>query len=308
MSLKRTLRIALRNSKFRVGIGIVTIMAIFALFGPLTTPFDNMGYYPVKFGNTTFPKPTTPSLPPMSQDMVYGPSGVVNVTHYLGTDSFGRDIYAQLTYGMRSSFFIGIVAGGLATLLGLLIGFVAGYKGGWTDEVLMILTNIMLVIPTMALLIIIAAYLPYRGTGIESLIIGLTAWPWAARAVRAQTLSLKNREFVNLARLSGLSDFKIIFDQIMPNMISYVFMVFILQFGGSILAAVGLDFIGLGPTRGMSLGIMLQQAVLWNAITLGYWWWAIPPGLVIAILITGLYFTNTGLDEVFNPRLRRGGE
>ncbi|WP_297549519.1 ABC transporter permease [Thermococcus sp.] len=305
MSMRETFRIALKNPKFKIGITIVFIMALIALVGPLLTPFDNMGYYPIKFGNTTFSKPTTPSLPPMSKDVVYGPEGIVNVTHYLGTDSFGRDIYAQLTYGMRSSFLVGITAGGLATILGLLIGFIAGYKGGWTDEILMMITNIMLVIPTMALLIIIAAYLPYRGVAIESIIIGLTAWPWTARAVRAQTLSLKNREFVHLARLSGLSDFKIIFTQIMPNIISYVFMVFILQFGGAILAAVGLDFIGLGPTKGMSLGIMLQQAVLWNAITLGYWWWAIPPGLVIAILITGLYFINTGLDEVFNPRLRR---
>ncbi|CAB49851.1 ABC transporter permease [Pyrococcus abyssi] len=304
MSLKSTLKIALKNKKFKVGFIIVIIMALIALFGPLITPFDNMGYYPLKFGNTTYPKPGTPALPPMSSDTIYGPEGIVNVTHYLGTDSFGRDIYAQLTYGMRSSFLIGITAGGLATILGLLIGFIAGYKGGWIDEVLMMITNIMLVIPTMALLIIIAAYLPYRGVGIESVIIGLTAWPWTARAVRAQTLSLKNREFIHLAKLSGLGDMKIIFDQIMPNIISYVFMVFILQFGGSILAAVGLDFIGLGPTRGMSLGIMLQQAVLWNAVTLGYWWWAIPPGLVIAILITGLYFINTGLDEVFNPRLR----
>ena len=308
MSLKRTLRIAMKNPKFKIGIAIITLMALLAVFGPLITPFDNMGYYPVRFGNQTFPRPTTPSLPPMSKEVVYGPGTPVNVTHYLGTDSFGRDIYAQLTYGMRSSLFVGLAAGGLATLLGLLIGFVAGYKGGWWDELLMMLTNIMLVIPTIALLIIIAAYLPYRGIGIESVIIGLTAWPWAARAVRAQTLSLKNREFVHLARLSGLNDLKIIFGQIMPNMISYVFMVFILQFGGAILAAVGLDFIGLGPTRGMSLGIMLQQAVLWNAITLGYWWWAIPPGLVIAVLITGLYFINTGLDEVFNPRLRREGE
>ncbi|MFA4661403.1 ABC transporter permease [Pyrococcus kukulkanii] len=299
-----TLRIAWRNRKFKVGIFIVLFFVVFAIVGPYLTPFDNLGYYPVKFGNKIAPKPSLPALKPGEIGEIYTPDGVVKVKHYLGTDSFGRDIFAQLVYGLRSSLFIGLFAGGLATIIGLLMGFIAGYKGGWIDELLMMITNIMLVIPTMALLIIIAAYLPYRGVGIESVIIGLTAWPWTARAVRAQTLSLKRREFVDLAKLAGLSDFKIIFEEIMPNMISYIFMVFILQFGGAILAAVGLDFIGLGPTRGMSLGIMLQQAVLWNAINLGYWWWAIPPGLVIAILITGLYLINTGLDEVFNPRLR----
>ncbi|MFA4641438.1 ABC transporter permease [Pyrococcus kukulkanii] len=301
-----TLRIAWRNRKFKVGIFIVLFFVVFAIVGPYLTPFDNLGYYPVKFGNKIAPKPSLPALKPGEIGEIYTPDGVVKVKHYLGTDSFGRDIFAQLVYGLRSSLFIGLFAGGLATIIGLLMGFIAGYKGGWIDELLMMITNIMLVIPTMALLIIIAAYLPYRGVGIESVIIGLTAWPWTARAVRAQTLSLKRREFVDLAKLAGLSDFKIIFEEIMPNMISYIFMVFILQFGGAILAAVGLDFIGLGPTRGMSLGIMLQQAVLWNAINLGYWWWAIPPGLVIAILITGLYLINTGLDEVFNPRLRGG--
>lgn len=300
-----TLRIALRNTKFKIGIVIVLVFVAWAIIGPLLTPFDSMGYYPVKFGEKIAPKPSLPSLKPGSIGEIFTPQGVVKVKHYLGTDSFGRDIYAQLVYGLKSSLFIGLFAGGLATLIGLAVGFVAGYKGGWADESLMMITNIMLVIPTMALLIIIAAYLPYRGVGIESLIIGLTAWPWTARAVRAQTLSLKQRGFVELARISGMKESKILLGEILPNMMSYVFMVFILQFGGSILAAVGLDFIGLGPTKGMSLGIMLQQAVLWNAINLGYWWWAIPPGLVIAVFITGLYLINTGLDEIFNPRLRR---
>jgi len=299
------LKIALRSTKFKIGLGMVLFFVIVALVGPHFTPFDPLGYYPIKVGKMTLVKASDPNLPPMSVGRIYTPQGEITVKHYLGTDSFGRDLYAQLVYGLRNSLLVGLLGGGIATLVGLLIGFVSGYKGGWVDELLMMLTNIMLVIPTMALLIIIAAYVSYRGILIESVIIGLTAWPWTARAVRAQTLSLKNREFVHLAILGGLSDLKIIFGEIMPNMISYVFMVFILQFGGAILAAIGLDFLGLGPTKGISLGIILQNAVLWNAIQLGYWWWAIPPGLVIALLITGLYAINTGLDEVFNPRLRR---
>ena len=307
MEVRETLRIAFKNKKFIIGISIVGFFAVLAIVGPFLTPFNNLGEYPVKLPNgMVIPKLSPPNLRPGAVNNITTPTGVITVKHYLGTDSFGRDIMAQLLYGLRSSMIVGLLAGSIATLVGILVGFIAGYKGGWTDEALMMLTNIMLVIPTLALLIIIAAYLPYRGIGIESVIIGLTAWPWTARAVRAQTLSLKNREFVSLAKIAGLSDVRIIFNEIMPNMISYTFMIFILQFGGSILAAVGLDFIGLGPTKGMSLGIMLQQAVLWNAINLGYWWWAIPPGLVIAILITGLYFINLGLEGVFNPRLRGG--
>jgi peptide/nickel transport system permease protein len=304
---RSTLRIAIRNNKFRIGVAIVGFFIIFALIGPMFSKFDPLGYYVIKIGERSITKASAANLPPGGMGEIFTPHGVVKVKHYLGTDSFGRDLYSQIVYGLRSSLFVGLLGGGLATLIGLLIGFIAGYKGGWVDEILMMLTNILLVIPTLALLIIIAAYVEYRGILIESIIIGMTAWPWTARAVRAQTLSLKEREFVALAKIAGMKDLAIIFEEIMPNMISYVFMVFILQFGGAILNAVGLDFIGLGPTRGISLGIILQNAVLWNAIQLGYWWWAIPPGLVIALLITGLYFINTGLDEVFNPRLRREG-
>ncbi len=172
------------------------------------------------------------------------------------------------------------------------------------DEILNMLTNIVLIIPVLALLLIISAYLKVRGVFIESLFIGLTAWPWAARAIRAQTFSLRSRDFVDLARLSGMSPIKIIFTEIAPNMMSYLFMTFILQFGGAILTAATLDFIGLGPTQGISLGMMMNMAVLWSALMLGMWWWFIPPGIGITAIVGGLYVMNVGLDEVFNPKLR----
>lgn len=271
---------AFRNRKLRAGLSIVLFFLVLALIGPYISKYKD----PLEYVGAGYQPP--------SKD------------YWLGTTTFGQDVFTQLVFGLRSSFFVGLLGGGLATLIGLIIGFFAGYEGGWIDELLMMLTNIMLVVPTLALLIIIAAYLPYRGVFIQSIIIGFTAWPWTARAVRAQTLSLKAREFVNLARISGRSHLKIIMYEIMPNMLSYVFMVFILQFGGAILAAVGLDFIGLGPTKGISVGLMLQNAVLWNAIQLGMWWWAIPPGLVITLIVGALYFMNVGLDEVFNPKLR----
>ncbi|HOK87357.1 MAG TPA: ABC transporter permease [Fervidobacterium sp.] len=271
---------AFRNIKLRIGLIIVLFFLLLGIIGPMISKYQD----PLDYVGQGYQPPSK--------------------EHWLGTTTFGQDVFTQLVYGIRSSFFVGLVGGGIATIIGLIIGFLAGYEGGWIDELLMMLTNILLVIPTLALLIIVAAYLPYRGVFIQSIIIGLTAWPWTARAVRSQTLSLRTREFVNLARISGRSHMKIIIYEILPNMMSYVFMVFILQFGGAILAAVGLDFIGLGPSRGISIGLMLQNAVLWNAIQLGMWWWAIPPGLVITLVVGALYFMNVGLDEVFNPRLR----
>lgn len=276
---KENLYFAFRNFKFVLGMIIFMFFLVLAIIGPFTTEFD-----PTDYAGPGYQSP--------------------NSEFIMGTTFFGQDVYSQFVYGLRSSFAVGITGGLLATGIGLLIGFFAGYKGGWIDEILMMFTNVMMVIPTIALLIIIAAYLPYRGVTIQGVIIGLTAWPWTARAVRAQTFSLKERNFVYLSRISGCSTLKIIIGDIAPNMLSYVFMVFILQFGGAILAAVALDFIGLGPTQGISLGLMMQNAILWNAVQLGMWWWIIPPGLAITLVVGGLYFMNTGLDEIFNPKLR----
>lgn len=271
---------ALTNGKVLFGLSCFVALGLLAIFGPMLTPFGLE-----EFAGAGY-------LPPSR-------------THLFGTTLMGRDVFTAVVYGLRSTFVIGFVGGTIATLVGLVIGFFAGYYGGrFADEALMMLTNIFLVIPTLALLIILAAYLPYRGILTESIIVGLTAWPWTARAVRAQTLSIKSQEYVNLSRISALKVFRILKEDIAANMFSYVFMVYILQFSGAILAAVSLEFLGLGPTRGVSLGLVIQNAVHWNAVQLGLWWWAIFPGLVLTILIVSLYFINTGLDEVFNPRLR----
>jgi len=270
---------ALRNNKLRLGLVILLFFVVLAVVGPLFTdygPFDYVG----------------PARQPPSPE------------YWLGTTFFGQDVYTQFVLGLQATFQVGLIGGGLGTLLGILVGFTAGYRGGIVDEILNMITNIVLVIPTLAILLIIAAYLEVRGIMMESLFIGCTAWPWAARAIRAQTLSLRSRDFVDLARLSGMKTGKIIFTQIAPNMLSYLLLVFILQFGGAVLAAATLDFIGLGPTNAMSLGLMMNYAVLWNALVFEMWWWFIPPGLAIMAIVGALYVTNVGLDEVFNPKLR----
>ena len=206
---------------------------------------------------------------------------------------------------MRASFVVGVLGGGIAAVIGMLVGFTAGYRGGIVDDILNMLTNVVLVIPTLAVLIVVAAYLTVKGFVTEGIFIGATSWPWAARAVRAQTFSLVSRDFVDVARLSGKGTWNIISKEIAPNMSSYLLMMFILLFGGAILIGATLDFIGLGPSNAMSLGLMMNNAVLWSALQLGVWWWFIPPGVGIVAIVGGLYVMNVGLDEVFNPRLRK---
>lgn len=271
---------ALRNRKLQIGLGVILFFVLLAAFGPLLTDYEPFDYV----------NPTGP-VPPSSK-------------FWLGTTFFGQDVFTQVVMGLRATFLIAILGGGIATLVGMLLGFLAGYRGGILDEIINVLTNIVLVIPTMAVLLIIAAYLQVRSLAMESILIGLTAWPWAARAIRAQTFSLRTRDFLDMARMSGESAFKIIFSEIAPNMMSYLVMTFILQFGGAILNAATLDFIGLGPTNAISLGLIMQYSMMWGALQFGMWWWFVPPGLAITLIVGALYSMNVGLDEVFNPKLR----
>lgn len=274
-----TLYFALRNRKLLIGFGIVVLFMLIAIFGPIFSHHDPMAYD--------------------------GPPGLgPSADYWLGTTMFGQDIYSQFVFGLQASFLVGLFGGGLAAIAGMFIGFIAGYRGGIVDEALSMLTNIVLVIPTFAVLLVVAAYLSVRGIGTEAVFIGLTSWPWAARAIRAQTFSLTSREFVDMARLSGRGTFAIIFGEIAPNMSSYLLLTFILLFGGAVLSAATLDFIGLGPTNGISLGLMMNYSVMNAALQLGMWWWFVPPGIAIAAIVGALYVMNVGLDEVFNPKLR----
>ncbi len=280
-SFREALHFALRNRKLMFGVGITSFMLLFALLGPLFAQHP-----PLEYGGKL-------SLAPTTHD-----------GYWFGTTLLGQDVYAQFVTGLRLAFVVGALGGGIAAVIGMLVGFTAGYRSGIVDEVLNMLTNVVLVIPTFALLLVIASYLKVRGITTESIFIGVTSWPWAARALRAQTFSLTSREFVSLARLSGEKSWKIIFKEIAPNMSSYLFMMFILLFGGAILIAATLDFIGLGPSNTISLGMMMQLSVQNAALQLHLWWWFLPPGLAIMAIVGSLYVMNVGLDEVFNPRLR----
>ena len=227
----------------------------------------------------------------------------------LGTDNFGRDTLTELVRATGISLIIGLIAGTIATFIGLLVGLLSGYLGGWVDDVLMFIANLFTVIPGFILLILIYYSLgpEARGTITCAIIIGVTSWVWTARSVRSQVISLRNRDHVNLSKLSGHSLFRIIMTDILPYIASYVVMAFILQVSSGILAEAQLSLLGLGPktTEVPTLGLMMNWAKLFGAYTSSNAWWAyFPVVLVITFISFSLNLMNTGLDMVFNPTLR----
>jgi peptide/nickel transport system permease protein len=269
----------LRNPKLLFGLTLEVLLVLAAIIAPFFAKYEPL---------------TTTGLGPQH------PGG----TFWLGTDLNGYDMYSQLTNGLRESYLIGALGAAFATVVGLVIGFLAGWRGGWLDEILQLITNVLVMIPSLVLLIVIGSYLTSRSILFEGAFIGLTTWPWVARAVRAQTFSLRSREYVDLARLSGKRPVSIIVKEIAPNMASYLFLVVILLFGSSMLIAASYDFLGLGPSQTVSLGYMMNQAASNSALLYHMWWVFIPPGAVLALMVVALLIANVGLDEVFNPKLR----
>ena len=226
----------------------------------------------------------------------------------LGTDNFGRDVLKELVSAAGTSIVIGLLAGLVATLLGLSLGLLSGYIGGLCDNIIMFFTNIFTVIPGFVLLILISYSIgqEQRGAAVVALVIGLTSWTWTCRSVRSQVISLRNRDHVNLSKLSGHSLVRIILTDILPYIASYVVMAFILQVSSGILAEAQLSLLGLGPktTEVPTLGLMMNWAMLYSAHTNGSWWAYFPVILTITLISFSLNLMNTGLDQVFNPTLR----
>ncbi len=236
-------------------------------------------------------------------------NAVANVkTLPLGTDNFGRDVLKELVSATGTSIMIGLLAGTVATIIGLSFGLLAGYLGGFVDDFIMFITNIFTVIPGFVLLILISYSIgqEQRGAAVVATVIGLTGWTWTARSVRSQVISLRNRDHVNLSKLSGHSLLRIILTDILPYIASYVVMAFILQVSSGILAEAQLSLLGLGPrtTEVPTLGLMMNWAMLYSAHTNGSWWAYFPVILVITLISFSLNLMNTGLDQVFNPTLR----
>jgi peptide/nickel transport system permease protein len=256
--------------------------------------------------------PETGALEPTG---LVSPSDYVNIGQVanvrvlpLGTDNFGRDVLTELVAAIRVSLVIGLVAGTIATAIGLTLGLLSGYVGGRVDDVIMFFTNLFTVIPSFILLILISFSIGQesRGPVTVAVAIGFTSWVWTARAVRSQVFSLRNRDHVNLSKLSGHSVVYIILTDILPYIASYVVMALILQISTAILLEATLSILGLGPrtTEVPTLGLMMNWAMIYQAPILGKWWAYFPVVLIIGMISFSLNLMNTGLDQVFNPALR----
>lgn len=224
----------------------------------------------------------------------------------LGADHLGRDMVSMLISGLKNSLFVGFMAGTLATTLGTFLGVYAGYKGGLLDDVINMVTNLVLVIPSFVVLLLISASLE-EGRSLEliALIIGLTTWTWTTRSVRAQTSSLKSSEHINLARVNGANTLTILVKHILPYLLSYIFMVFIIQVASGILQEASISMLGLGPYDSISLGNIMNDAMKNEALGDGVWWAFIPASMLITSIVFSLYTLNTSMEGVFNPALRK---
>jgi peptide/nickel transport system permease protein len=264
------------------GLVLVLIFTVMAIFGPLIVHTDPGAVTGARL------------QPPSSR-------------HWLGTTQQGQDVLAQVIYGARISMEVGFGAGILATVWSVLVGLTGGYIAGVGSELLSMFANVFLVIPSLPLVVILAAYLPNSGSLGIILVITVTAWAWGARVLRAQTLSLRRRDFVEAARATGENSFKIMLYDILPNELAIIAATFLGSVVGAILTEASIAFLGLGNVTEWSWGTILYWAQVSGAELARAWWWFVPPGLCIALVGTGLAFVNFGIDDLINPRLRAAG-
>ena len=274
------LRYLWSNWKLSTGVALIAILLVFSIVGSLQTEFKR-----TRIGWGEFSKPPSEKYP-------------------LGTDNVGRDMYALMVHGIHQSLKIGLIAGILSTAVGTILGLLAGYSGGLVDTIISTSADIMLTIPGLLILVVLASYLRTTTIELTALIIALFAWAGPTRLIRSQALSLRERPFVPLAKLSGQSDFEIAILQILPNLLPYVMAGFVGSISGAILASVGIQLLGLGPLLTPNLGMILNNAFTGAALFRGMWWWWGPPAVALVMLFIGLFLISIALDEYANPRLR----
>ena len=269
-------------TKAKAGAVLLGVFVLAAIIGPFVAPYD-----------PSFQNPS----PALSLHAPYS-------AHLLGTTQSGQDVLSQLLVGIRLTLELAFIVGLVATVLSVIVGVTAAFLGGVWDEVLSLLTNVVLVIPTLPLLIVLLGYWQTKGQTATILVLSLLSWPWGARVVRAQTLAIRNRDFISAARETGEKTWRIIGYEIVPNEVSLIAASFVNTVLYAIGASVALAFIGVTNLNSWSLGTMLYWAQSQQALQLGAWWWFVPPGLAVALIGTGLVLLNTGIDELGNPRLR----
>ncbi|MDT7798626.1 MAG: peptide/nickel transport system permease protein [Actinomycetota bacterium] len=273
----------LTGGKTVTGLGVIVFFLIIAAIGEWIAPFD-------------------PSA--RSNDLLEGPSG----RHWFGTTHLGQDIFSQVLVGTRSVMLVGLTAGVVATILAVIVGVTSGYLGGTPGEGLSALSNVFLVIPALPLIIIIGSALPSGGDYLVAVVIGFTSWAWGARVLRAQTLSLRGREYVEAARATGESTWRIIFFEILPNLTAVIASSFVGTVIFAVMSEITLAFVGVSSFSNWNWGTILFWAQSQQALAQGAWWWFVPAGLAIAVLGTALSLLNFGIDEFVSPRLRGNGK
>lgn len=272
-----------RNPKSITGLCIMLFFALIAIFAPIIAPYD-----PLQKDYTALLQP---------------PSG----KHWLGTTHMGEDVFSQIVWGTRGVLVVGLTVGVLATCVSVLIGVTAGYVGGWKGDSLSALSNVFLVIPQLPLLIIVASQFDNPSILLIAAVLAVTGWAWGARVLRAQTLSLKNRDFFQASKANGEPIWRIICVEMLPNLMSIIASSFVGTVNAAILNLTTLAFVGVIPITNLNWGTVLYWAQQ-NGAFPNYWWWYIPAGLCIAVLGMALSLINFGIDEYVNPRLRSAGE
>ena len=233
------------------------------------------------------------------------PSQPPSREHPIGTDVQGSDVLAVLILGTPQTLKIGLIAGFVGLGIGIVLGLVSGYFGGVQDTVVRIVTDVFLTIPTLAILIVVASNIRVLSIEAMALIVASLAWMGPTRTIRSQVLTLRERRYIQMARISGLNDMEIIFTEILPNLIPYIAATLVLSISSGILAAIGLEVLGLGPSHLPSLGMLIFWSQFYDAIFRGMWWWFVPPIVVLILIFVGLFLLATGLDNISNPRLQK---
>ncbi len=269
------------NMKITVGLFLVLIVVAFGYLGPFFVDLER-----AEVGSFI-----PPGQPPSAEN-------------WLGTDAQGRDMLAWLIEATPQSLRVGILAGALGVFIGASVGFIAGYYGGWIDTILRTVTDISMAVPGLLVLIVLASMVDVLTLEAMALVIAAFAWMGAARVIRAQVLSLRERQYVEIARMSGEKGIYIVFFELMPNLMPFLLAAFVGSLIGAILAAVGLEFLGLGATHISTLGNILYWQNFYNAVIRGMWWWWGSPIVIFIILFAGLFIASIGLDEWANPRLK----
>jgi len=280
------------NSKLLFGVAMIVFVVTVGVLGRLF--WDP---------NLAFVASSPPNLPPVGVTTDRGLVGIWN--HPLGTEKSGRDILALLIVGAPNTLMVGLVASTIGVSIGIVLGFSAGFLGGWVDDIIRLFTDTVITVPSLLVLIVIQSVIPDIGLWTMAILLAMFAWPGSTRVIRAQVLTMRESGYVLMAKLSGVPSSRIMFREIMPNLLPYLAASFIASSSHAILASIGLEVLGLGPQRSPTLGVTIYNALNQAAILRGMWWWWGFPAIVLIVIFLGLLLINLGLDEVANPRLRR---